>query len=860
VNVLSHYGPSDSISWEVAPFSWSAAQRLARELRLPFTVANVLAARGLVDPEEARTFLECSAPLPDPFLLADMAAAVESISAAIENRRRVVIHGDYDADGITATALMVLGLREFGVDAEWYLPSRFVEGFGLSAQAAETIAAKGPGLLITVDCGVNYPAEVSLAQSLGLDVIVVDHHQPGPQLPACPLIHPVRGDYPSDDLCGVGLAFKLLHALHVSLRGAETDRVPDALHGLLDLVAVGTIADLAPLRGENRYYAKEGLKLLTIGTRPGLRALSVAAGCVGAVDSGAVAFRLAPRLNAAGRMADAKPPLRLLLTDDESQARAIAEELHELNGARQDVERRILEEASAQAEALDTIPPVLVLSGEGWHEGVVGIVASRLVERYHRPVLLLGERDGVAKGSGRSIPPYDLMSGLNACSQWLTMYGGHTQAVGVTLPTRDVGCFREAMIAHAASALDADDLRPVYRADAVLRGEEIDADTALALASLGPFGSGNPRPRLMLVDATVRQAEVTRTGGHLRCLVEVDGAKARAIGFSMGHRADELRQDATGRVLGVQLRVDEWQGTQRPEFLIDRIGSGRGEREDRAAVRCGLSCPHCHPIDDIPRIEGRFSCTCSAEEGFGSSGGRVQGPLVLPSPQTHDRRGQHGRLSAVAQVLSTGAPCLILACSISHCMEELVTGLPMDDLVRGGLQCVGRGCSPALGERVETAQVVIAEWDASRLQDLLHGREHVVVLDPPYRAEHAALLHGAVKRGSFVHLCYGDDQREATAGLLRYLVHPRFAMVCMYRAQEQGLAGVERRRMAAELAWRKGGVVLGVQPLLLAEEVLESLDLERRDSEGDRILLESIPAYAQAAADYEECSRLCRIL
>lgn len=869
----------DSISWEVTPFSWTAADRLARVLRLPFPVATVLVGRGFVDPDEAQAFLDCTAEIPDPFLFADMQAAVASLVAAIEGRSRVVVHGDYDADGITATAVMALGLRDFGLQAECYLPSRFTDGFGLSARAVETIAEAGPALLITVDCGVNYPAEVSLARDLGLDVIVVDHHQPGPVLPSCALIHPVRGEYPTSDLCGVGLAFKLLHALHVRLRGASVETVPDALHPLLDLVAVGTIADLAPLRGENRYYAKEGLKLLTIGSRPGLRALSKVAGCQGSVDSGAVSFRLAPRLNAAGRLGDAYPPLRLLLTDDEAEGLAIAEQLHELNGARQDVERGILDEAVAQVETLDSLPPALVLSGEGWHEGVVGIVASRLVERYHRPVILLGEHDGVAKGSGRSIAPYDLMSGLNACADRLSMFGGHTQAVGLTLPATDVTWFRQALQEHAGSVLCPDDLRPVYHADAVLRGDDINADTAQALAALGPFGSGNPRPRLMLVDACLRQVEVTRNGPHLRCVVEVDGVKARAIGFGMAAQADELREDGSGRVLGVQLRVDEWQGALRPEFQLDRIGPGG----PHAAVSppCGPDCTYHGVHTDarcsaLPPSDGGARHAVRASAPGAQPGGAVAStqrlrrdqargtaPLLLPPRAGRDLRGQRGRLTALAQVLSSGASTLVLACSVAACLDELAA-LPLCDLTRGRLQCVGQACGGGALQQIDPRGVLLAEWDVAwddpGVAALVDGREHVVALDPPYRHGHVALVERAIDTGAQVHLYYGDDQRHTTAKLLRYLVHPRFAMVCMYRALRQGTMGGDVRRMAAELAWREGRVALRPEALALAGEVLAGLDLDQTPGGEAKMDLDSVPAYAQAAADYEECSRLCRIL
>ncbi len=503
---MSNPASIDRTVWAVNKYPWRESERLAETLGLPLVAAMVLAGRGLTDPVEARRFLDCAFPLPDPFLFSHMEAAVSAISEAIDQRRRIVVHGDYDADGITATALMLLGLRGLGMEAEWYLPSRFKEGYGLSRAAVETIAAKGPAVLVTVDCGINYPEEVALAKEMGLEVVVIDHHQPGPVLPDCHLVHAAVGEYPHEDLCGVGLALKVMHGLHVKRFGAERDVLPERLEGLLDLVAIGTIADLASLRGENRYYVREGLKLVAIGQRVGLRALALVAGCTGVVDSGTVAYRLAPRLNAAGRLADPSPPLRLLLTEDEREASDLAAKLHELNGMRQDVERQLLEEAVARVETLAEIPPIIVLAGTEWHEGVVGIVASRIVERYHRPTILLGVRDGVAKGSGRSISAYDLMGGLNACADSLTVYGGHTQAAGLTLQADRVDEFRCAIEAHAGRALQSSDLVPVYRADAILRGEDINADTAAALASFGPFGSGNPRPRLLLAGASIRRS------------------------------------------------------------------------------------------------------------------------------------------------------------------------------------------------------------------------------------------------------------------------------------------------------------------------------------------------------------------
>lgn len=799
-------------------------------------------------------FLECAYPLPDPFLFAAMGGAVAVLSEAIDRRRRVVIHGDYDADGITATAVMVLGLRHFGIEAEWYLPNRFNEGYGLSRTAVETIAAAGPAVLVTVDCGVNYPDEVALAKSLGLDVIVVDHHQPGPVLPECHVIHSTVGDYPHDDLCGVGLALKLMHALFIHRGIAGPDALPAQLAALLDLVAVGTVADLAPLRGENRYYVKEGLKLVGIGQRVGLRALATVAACTGVVDSGTVAFRLAPRLNAAGRLADPSPPLRLLLTEDEEEARELAAKLHELNGARQDVERQILDQAVAEVEALVEMPPALVLAGPQWHEGVVGIVASRLVERYHRPTILLGLRDGVAKGSGRSIPGYDLMAGLRAGARYLTVYGGHKQAVGLTLPAHCVDDFRRAIEEHAGGCLCAEDLAPAYRADVVLRGEDVNADTARALASLGPFGSGNPRPRILLVDAAVQNADVTRNGAHLRCTVEVDGVKTRGIGFGLGGSLRELTEQPGERILGGQFRVDEWQGNLRPEFLLECIGSSMGATVDEAGPPLGgclSTCPHA---------------------AWGANGGgrlasnhphcgliQVRGLLSLP--RVRDLRGGKGRLSAIAQVLSSGETAVLLTCSVNHALAGLRALAPVAALW-DGFVCWGRGCASHASDRLSAARTALVEWDAlERWPAGVEPPTHVVVLDPPFRTFHLQSLGDLAGAGSTVHLCYGDEERQATRRLLRYLVHPRFAMVCVYRAMREGehtFDGLLAR--AAQMAWREASVVLTRDELCRAADILAELGVGRVSSPEAKLDTRSSCVYAAAEAEYEECSKLCQSL
>ncbi len=837
----------DHTAWAVTPYPWDDSQRIADALGIPLVAAMVLAGRGLTDPAAARMFLDGSCPLPDPFLFAHMRAAVETLSDAIDSKKRVVVHGDYDADGITATAVLVLGLREFGLEAEWYLPSRFNEGYGLSRTAVETIAAGEPALLITVDCGVNYPDEVRLARERGLDVIVVDHHQPGPVLPDCFVIHEVVGDYPSGDLCGVGLALKLLHALQVQRCGGELDALPRPLHGLLDLVAIGTIGDLAPLRGENRYYVKEGLKLISIGQRVGLRELCSVASCTGAIDSGTVAYRLAPRLNAAGRLADPSPPLRLLLTEDLGEARSIAGQLHELNGERQDVERQILDSAVGQVEALGELPPALVLAGSDWHEGVVGIVASRLVERYHRPTILLGLREGVAKGSGRSIPAYDLVGALDACASFLTIYGGHKQAVGLTLDPENLQDFRAAVEEHARSVLEARDLIATYRADAVIRGEDVNADVAQALATLGPFGTGNPRPRLLIVGGGIDNAETTRTGAHMRCTVEVDGVRARAIGFGLGPVVQTVREGGDAWTLGVQLRLDEWQGTLRPEFLVEKLGPNPAPTDG--------GCESVPPRSPAAGV-GPNGADHTATSGVGGHGG-----AGLSFARGRDLRGRPGRFTALAQVLATGERALLLTSSATRTLAALQERLPLEALCDGQLRCFGRAGE---GENADTpaSRVMLAEWEvAEEAFGAVGAGAHVVVLDPPYRAGHAAILRRAAKAGAAVHLYYGEAEKQETMRLLRYVVHPRFAMVCVFRALQEGHdPEADMRARAVELAWQEAQVALGHDDLSRAAAVLAELGCVCGSPGGAKLDVRDSPTYVAAEAEYEECVRLCLTL
>src|SRR3954471_9418576 len=481
-------------TWTLADCPPDAQAGLVRELGISELTAAVLVRRGCSDPAAARRFLDGEQPPHDPFLLGDMEAACAQIRAAVEGGRRICVHGDYDVDGIAATTLAVLLLRELGADVAWHLPSRFDEGYGVRSETLARLADEGCGLVLTVDCGITAAAEVAEAAARGLDVIVTDHHRPAESLPDCPIVAPRPSDYPFPELCGTGVVYKLGQALF----GVDSE-IPKR-H--LDLVALATIADVVPLLDENRALAIGGLRTLARTQKPGLQALMRVAGVDPAtVDAGACGFRLGPRINAAGRLGHPRAALELLLTDDADDARRLANELEDLNRERQAVEGRIFREAAQQVEQWPDdkrARRAYVVAGESWHEGVIGIVASRLVERFNRPVVLIAGADGDWKGSGRSIASFDLHGALGACSALLGRWGGHRAAAGLSIKPENVEAFAEAFAEHAAGLLIEEDLRPVTHIDAVVpRGTRLTLELCGELARLAPFGLGNPEVTLL---------------------------------------------------------------------------------------------------------------------------------------------------------------------------------------------------------------------------------------------------------------------------------------------------------------------------------------------------------------------------
>jgi single-stranded-DNA-specific exonuclease len=550
-------------TWTIRPCPHRQSSALAEALDVSETTASVLVRRGYSDPDEARAFLAGGLPEHDPFRLGATAEACAALRRALDGGARIVVHGDYDVDGICATALAVLALRELGGDVGWHLPSRFEEGYGVSRHTLARLAREGVGLVLTVDCGITAVDEVAEARRLGLDVVVTDHHRPGAELPDCPVVATRPSAYPFPELSGTGVVYKLLQAL-----GCDVER-----H--LDLVALATIADVVPLVDENRAFAIAGLRRLAHTQRLGLRALLRAARVDPAtIDEGAIGFRLAPRINAAGRLCRPEAALELLLTEDETEAQRLADELEGLNRERQQVEDRILREAVARVEEwpeAERRRRGYVLAGEDWHEGVIGIVASRLVERYHRPVVLIAGTDGDWKGSGRSIGAFDLHAGLAACAAHLERFGGHRAAAGLSIRPERVDEFAAAFAAHADAALADDDLRPLTAVDAVVPGTSLTLGLCAELQRLAPFGLGNPAPTLLVAGCELAELAAVGDGRHLRFRVK-DGERplGTAIAFGLGAQLDRFRR--AGRYdVAFRLQENRWNGTVAPQLVVRRV-------------------------------------------------------------------------------------------------------------------------------------------------------------------------------------------------------------------------------------------------------------------------------------------------
>src|SRR3990170_1146054 len=567
--------PTDSLKrWVLKQADEGIVARQAEQLRISPFLARLLVLRGLADADSARRYLSSSlrSDLPSPFEMAGMEPAVERIVSAIKNKELIGIWGDYDVDGTTGAAVLVSFLREIGAEPVYHVPHRVEEGYGLNVEGLKRLRERGVDLLVTVDCGISNASEVQAARGFGLDIVVVDHHQPPDELPpAVAVIDPHRRDcsFPDKGLCAAGLAFYLVIALRAKLRDAGWfvgGEDPD-VRRYLDIVTLGTIADMVPLQGVNRTLIRRGLAELAGSTRPGIVALKqVARIQAGEVSAGQVGFQLGPRINAAGRVDYGIKVVELLTTDSSDVAIRIAQELDDHNRERRVIEAEVLEQALAQAEkrvnGADRYS--LVLSGESWHAGVLGIVASRIVERFHRPTVVIGFNGSGGKGSARSIRGFHMVEGLRRCAGHLEKFGGHEFAGGLSVKTEEIKPFAEAFEGVAREWLRADDLLPLLEIDAPLSLPDIGFSLMRELEALKPFGIGNPEPLFMTRGLEVCERKLFPAGARFRFR-----QGERAIG-AVAFGAGEDFPGAPGTKVDVAYRLseNEWNGSTSVEMKI----------------------------------------------------------------------------------------------------------------------------------------------------------------------------------------------------------------------------------------------------------------------------------------------------
>lgn len=542
---------------------------------LDSVLARVLYARGIDSSELIRAFLTDEGDLGNPFRMAGMSEAVTRIRRALASRERIVVYGDFDVDGVSATVLLVSALRMLGGQVEPYIPDRFAESYGLNIPALERLRQDPTDLVVTVDCGIRSVDEANRARAIGLDLVITDHHSVPRELPpALAVIDPKRPDcrYPFEALSGVGVAYRLAEALfRVENRMRRHGTTPLEHEQFLDLVALGTIADIVPLQGENRTLARRGLERMRLSPRVGLRALmAVAAVDPEKLDSQAISFRLAPRLNAAGRLENGRLAYRLLMSASEDEAGQLSSELDQINRRRQELLEQQLEEAR-QALGEGFGRPVLIVDGPGFHEGIVGLIASRLTDEFYRPALVMRRGEETTRGSARSIEGFHITHALDACSDLLMRYGGHARAAGLTLATKHVPVFRERLESYCAEHIDEEILSRRLSVDAIVKLAEISEETISALATLEPFGEGNPGPCLASQELRVLASwAVGQDGKHLRMQVGEDGQSLPAVAFRQGHLASEFSRDDLVDLV-YRPTINEWEGSAHIELVVEAI-------------------------------------------------------------------------------------------------------------------------------------------------------------------------------------------------------------------------------------------------------------------------------------------------
>jgi single-stranded-DNA-specific exonuclease len=865
-------------AFQADPYDYAEVRRLATGLELAEPIAITLVRRGYRTIDAAREFLEARESH-DPLSFDGIEEICERILSVARAGARITVHGDYDVDGVCSTAILVSTLRSLGAQCDWLIPDRLSDGYGLSMASVEDLLRRGTSLMITVDCGIGSVEEVAAARAAGMEVVVSDHHQPGDRLPDCPILHPQVSRYPFEGLCAAGVAHKLAIALCDAAGRGVVETVGGRRHpcdAQLDLVALATVADMVPLVGENRRLVREGLRALRTEPRIGLRALMAAAAVdPETVDEGALGFRLGPRINAAGRLYRADAGVELMLTDDSERAAAIAAELDRANSERRWTERQVIEAAERARGELppdQADAPALVLAGEGWHPGVVGIAASRLVERHHRPTVLLSLDAGRGRGSARSIPGFDLLAALEACSEHLGRFGGHRAAAGLELEADRLEDFRRAFIDHASGEIDPGDLVRTECLDALVGvgREGIGMELAQQLESLGPFGMGNPGPRLLVPAGRLREVRpLGEEEKHSR--FQLESGTGRAQGVAFGMNGEISRREDQPLDLSVKLEVDRWNGAEQPRVVVREVYPlGATSVDGGAPLRCDEGCPAADE-DWWARLEA---------ERLSTADGRP-GPLLDvrsadgPRRQMVDRRGG-AAVACLAELISSGESVLAI-CADAARRAQLASsaadprrfGAAVPRLVccrcgEASLDAVlGSGTGEAAGPGL-----VLSDWTsvARRLEAPRHF-QHVVAVDPaPSEALESVAQEAPAASFSagFLHLAFGAPEIRFAERVLAGEWELRGSIAEIWRSlQESGgaaegtqlrslLAGASRYPRSAELAGRCLQVLseLGLCEWLpvAGAPCLRVLSSERTDLGRSR-------AYAACLARHQEAVR-----
>ena len=814
--------------------AYADVRRLEDELGCSEPMAWILVRRGLGDPDAARAFLSADGGLTDPLTIDGVADAAARLRQALVAGEHVAIHGDYDCDGVCSTAILAQALRSRGGTVTTFLPSRFTDGYGVSESTVERLADEGARLLVCVDCGTSNVEALTRATELGMDVVVLDHHLAGGARPPGIIANPALGRGMDALPAAAGVVFDVVRVL---AQGDDGLLAGDPEEGV-DLAGLATVADSMPLIDGNRRLVHRALQSIRRGERPGLVALLAAAGQGhrGVTPRG-LSFTLAPAINAAGRLAEASRALELLLETDPARARELADELWALNARRRDVERQVTAEAIAVVEAAGEADPVTLVAGEGWHEGVVGIVASRLVERFGRPAIVLSTDGDNAKGSGRSLPGLDLHAIVAEASEVLGRWGGHAGAVGVSLSTDDIPAFRAALTASAMGRT-ADIARARTReVDAVVAGADLTLAVAEELEALAPFGRGNPEPRIVVPGCAVSGVSRVGEGRHLKARLSAGGVGVPAIGFSMGRRADAITEagDAARYDAVARLEVERWQDTMGPRVSLEDLAllpAGPAVK-GQCAEACDAACEH--------RISP-VRIAAMADDPFGPV---PPGTAVEAPREVRDRRGEGRGLSLLCALAGADRGVVAVVADVPRRRgalgDVLFPGrLGVDVAVLGGGRCDVDAVRGRLAEA--RGGPVLALLDYAALADVpLPDGVHLVVIDPPLSHAQADWLRVAAS-GRTAHLTWGPEEADAALQVALGDLAVRETARSLWpglAAHPEGLAwGPEADRVLAG----DGPVTRAPRAVAIAVAALAAAGLVAYGPEGIRVVAGAPPA------------------